>query len=301
MPGSDNLVPPGYYMLFLVNAKGVPSIAHWVRVLPAAQGGLELNPGDIIVGTAGRLLRVDPQTMATDVITQGGSLGNAEGIAFDTHGHLVIVTDGGDVVHVVPETGVQRVVHASGRLWQDVAVRPDGDSVVVNLPSATPSGLFRIDHETGADTKLNTGTNFGDGPTGVVIGPDGHYYVAELGARAVIRVDQTSGAETVISQAGHFNSPSGIAVATNSHLPVVDHGADKVIDVDPVSGAQQAVSSGDELEAPVGIAVEQDGQILVVDLVGDKLIRIDPNNGSQTVLAQGGPLAGIRSVAVVGG
>ena len=38
-----------------------------------------------------------------------------------------------------------------------------------------------------------------------------------------------------------------------------------------------------------------------VDLVGDKLIRIDPNNGSQMVLAQGSPLAGIRSVAVVGG
>ena len=73
--------------------------------------------------------------MATDVITQGGSLGNAEGIAFDTHGHLVVVTDGGDVLHVVPETGAQRVVHASGRLWQDVAVRPDGDYLVVNLPT----------------------------------------------------------------------------------------------------------------------------------------------------------------------
>ena len=80
---------------------------------------------------------------------------------------------------------------------------------------------------------MNTGTNFGDGPTGVVIGPDGHAYVAELGARAVIRVDQTSGAETVISQAGLFVSPSGIAVASDGHLLVVDHGADKVIGVDP--------------------------------------------------------------------
>ena len=67
-----------------------------------------------------------------------------------------------------------------------------------------------------------------------------------------------------------------------------------------MSGAQQVLSSGDELEAPVDIAVEEDGQILVVDLVGDKLIRINPADGSQTVLAQGGPLAGIRSVAVVG-
>jgi hypothetical protein len=76
-------------------------------------------------------------------------------------------------------------------------------------------------------------------------------------------------------------------------------GADKVIDVDPVSGAQQVLSSGDELEAPVDIAVEQDGQILVVDLVGDKPIRIDPNTAAKRSWPRG-PLAGIRSVAVVG-
>jgi Domain of unknown function (DUF1929)/Glyoxal oxidase N-terminus/Kelch motif len=33
-PGNLNVVPPGYYMLFLVNAQGVPSVASWVRVLP---------------------------------------------------------------------------------------------------------------------------------------------------------------------------------------------------------------------------------------------------------------------------
>jgi Domain of unknown function (DUF1929) len=31
---NDNLAPPGYYMVFLVNAKGVPSIAKWVHVGP---------------------------------------------------------------------------------------------------------------------------------------------------------------------------------------------------------------------------------------------------------------------------
>ena len=33
-PASPNVAPPGYYMLFLVNARGVPSVASWVRVLP---------------------------------------------------------------------------------------------------------------------------------------------------------------------------------------------------------------------------------------------------------------------------
>ena len=33
-PASSNIAPPGYYMLFLVTARGVPSVASWVRVLP---------------------------------------------------------------------------------------------------------------------------------------------------------------------------------------------------------------------------------------------------------------------------
>jgi hypothetical protein len=31
-PPDGNHAPPGWYMLFLVNAAGVPSMAHWVRV-----------------------------------------------------------------------------------------------------------------------------------------------------------------------------------------------------------------------------------------------------------------------------
>jgi FtsP/CotA-like multicopper oxidase with cupredoxin domain/sugar lactone lactonase YvrE len=300
MPANPNLVPPGYYMLFIVNRRGVPSVAKWVRALPAAVRGKGLEAGDILVGTAGKVVRIDPGTMAMDTITEGGALGNAKGIAFDSHGHIVVVTDGGEVVHVVPDTGEQHTVHSSGKVYQDIEVRPDGDYVVVNLPSATPSGLFRIDHNTGADTQLNTGTNFGDGPTGVVIGQDGHYYVAELGARAVIRVDNASGAETIVSSGGHFVSPSGIAVSSDGHLLVVDHGSDKVIHVDPATGHQDVVSSGNHLQASIGIAVDGQGKILVADMAADKLIRIDPASGVQSVVAQGGLLAGIRSVAVVG-
>ncbi len=30
-PPNGNHAPPGWYMLFLVNSAGVPSVAHWVR------------------------------------------------------------------------------------------------------------------------------------------------------------------------------------------------------------------------------------------------------------------------------
>jgi len=30
-PPNRNIAPPGYYMLFIVNRAGVPSVAHWIR------------------------------------------------------------------------------------------------------------------------------------------------------------------------------------------------------------------------------------------------------------------------------
>jgi hypothetical protein len=35
-PPSANVAPPGYYMLFLLNRKGVPSVSKWVRIDPTA-------------------------------------------------------------------------------------------------------------------------------------------------------------------------------------------------------------------------------------------------------------------------
>ena len=32
IPANANIVPPSYYMLFAVNAKGVPSTGYWVKV-----------------------------------------------------------------------------------------------------------------------------------------------------------------------------------------------------------------------------------------------------------------------------
>ena len=300
MVDCETLAPPGHYMLFLVDHKGVPSVASWVQVVADKVKGCALKHGDIVVGTSGKIVQVHPSTGALTVITQG-ALGNVEGIAFEKSGDLAVVTDGGQVVRVAPHSGGQTLVHSSGKVYQDIAVKPDGDYAVVNLPSATSSGLFNVKHDTGAETQINTGHNFGDGPTGVVIGPDGHYYVAELGKRAVIRVDKTTGAETVVSQGGHFVSPSGIAVGVDGHFYVVDHGSDKVIHLHPGTGVQKVVSEGGHLAAPVDIAVEPSGKLLVVDLIGDKLIRIDPATGAQSIVAAGGVLARIRSVAVVGG
>ena len=43
-PASGNVAPPGYYMLFLVNAQGVPSVAKSVKLNPAAPGARRRRP-----------------------------------------------------------------------------------------------------------------------------------------------------------------------------------------------------------------------------------------------------------------
>ncbi|MFN0096316.1 MAG: LamG-like jellyroll fold domain-containing protein [Dehalococcoidia bacterium] len=45
MPANGNIAPPGYYMLFLINAQGVPSVAHMVRIGAAA--GPDVTPPSI--------------------------------------------------------------------------------------------------------------------------------------------------------------------------------------------------------------------------------------------------------------
>lgn len=35
-PPNANVAPPGYYMLFLLNKQGVPSVSRWVRLDPNA-------------------------------------------------------------------------------------------------------------------------------------------------------------------------------------------------------------------------------------------------------------------------
>jgi FtsP/CotA-like multicopper oxidase with cupredoxin domain/sugar lactone lactonase YvrE len=301
MPANPNLVPPGYYMLFAVNRRGVPSIAKWIQVVaPVKPPRPGLVKGDIIVGTGNRLVRVDPVNGATSVISEGGDIQNALGLDFDSHPHVAVVTDSGRLLHVVPASGAQTVIVNDGRLYQDVAVLPNGKFAAINLPSAGPSGVFVIAHD-GTTTKFNTGTHFGDGPTGIVIGKDGHLYVSHLGTPMVIRVDKNSGAETVVAEGGLLHSPSGIALSKDGHLLVSDFGSDAVIHIDPGTGHQSLVTQGGLLKSPFDVAVEPNGNILVVDLVGDKLIRIDHGTHAQTVLVQGGLLAGIRSVEVFGG
>jgi Domain of unknown function (DUF1929) len=43
-PPSSRVAPPGYYMLFLINTAGVPSVASWVKIDPSAPDRPTIGP-----------------------------------------------------------------------------------------------------------------------------------------------------------------------------------------------------------------------------------------------------------------
>ncbi len=75
-PPNANVAPPGYYMLFLVNTQGVPSVAKWVRIGVSAGNGLSFSAANYTVteGTA----------TATITVTRSGSTAGTASVNYTT-------------------------------------------------------------------------------------------------------------------------------------------------------------------------------------------------------------------------
>ncbi len=74
-PANGNLAPPGYYLLFLVNSAGVPSIANWVQ-MQKSDFSIGVTPGSQQVPQGGNTsftATVTPQTGFTGTVNLGVS------------------------------------------------------------------------------------------------------------------------------------------------------------------------------------------------------------------------------------
>lgn len=126
----------------------------------------------------------------------------------------------------------------------------------------------------------------------------------------VIRVDPTTGAQSLVAEGGLLDRPFFAVPAPNGDLLVVDGRSDgtdgAVIRIDGVGGEQTVVSDDAGLVNPFGVALAPDGTIFVTD-VGlnqdeagdDRLLRIDPSTGSAgEVILMGGGVGALEGIAV---
>ena len=205
----------------------------------------------------------------------------------------------------------------------DVALEADGNLLVADYDAFADmgGGLIRVDPATGMRTTLSAngapagGPSF-SAPSGMAVAPNGNILVVDRsafgGGGGVIRVDQTTGARTPVSEnaapAGlpNFEEPAGIALAPNGDILVADEnafgGSGGIIRVDPVTGARTTLSAngspagGPSFEQPVSIAIAPGGDLFVIDedAYGGTggVMRVDATTGARTTISANGEATG---------
>src|SRR4029077_6907936 len=101
------------------------------------------------------------------------------------------------------------------------------------------------------------------------------------------RINSRSGAQSVISSGGLFQTPDGVAVAANGDIYVADRTAG-IIRVNPTSGVQTLVSSGGSFATLFAIAVAPNGALFLTDdsafAGAGAVFKVNPTTGVQTVI-----------------
>jgi hypothetical protein len=298
-----------------------------------------LRPGDLAVIRVGssdfpsKVLRVDPVSGVETVVVLLENRENAPtAIAIDASGDL-FVTEGvasqprgssigdPDIVRVDPVTGAQSVVLSfeadagiSRVVPSDIAIDVNGDLFVTMAMPASFGGVLHVDPRTGAVTVVASDPFFR--PMGIAIDANGDLIIVDVGiARAILRMDPVSGAQSVILE-GSFSG--GITIDANGDLLVTAPGPPiprlcmggsndgnvctqrsecpdgrcsrprpsneppLILRVDPGTGAQSIVSQGGQTLRD--IAVDAYGEIYVTEDTPPALLRVDATTGTQQAI-----------------
>ncbi|WP_406696653.1 tandem-95 repeat protein [Singulisphaera sp. Ch08] len=136
------------------------------------------------------------------------------------------------------------------------------------------------------------------------------YYVADFeefggGSKRILRIDPTTGVQSVVSSGGQFIAPYGVTIASDGSLIVADRGplggTGTLFRIDPTTGTQSVITTGGFLVDPTGVVIDRDGSLLVADFASGgtgQIIRVNPSTGVQTYVIDVGPVAGPFGIAL---
>src|SRR6267143_2998042 len=79
--------------------------------------------------------------------------------------------------------------------------------------------------------------------------------VGSGGGGAIVRIDPTSGAQTMVSQGGSLAQPVALAIEADGEIVTANRYLPGVVRVDPRTGTQTIVASGPPLIDPFGLAL----------------------------------------------
>ena len=117
---------------------------------------------------------------------------------------------------------------------------------------------------------------------------DGDIILADGGAEQILKVDPSTGSQSVVSSGNLLNEPQDVAFDSSGILIVAGGSAGDIISVDPSTGTQDDISSGGSLDFPMSVAIDSAGDIIVLDVGTATILRVDPSSGAQTVITSSG-------------
>jgi Ca2+-binding RTX toxin-like protein len=241
----------------------------------------------------------------------------------------------GALIRVDPTSGQQSVISDNSISGLDlfvdpyaVTLGPSGGLLVADREAFDGTGgVIRVDPDTGQQTLISDNAisppGFFADPDGIAVSASGDIFVADAsalgGTGGVIRVDPTTGKQTIvsdnaISELDLFNDPRGIIVERGGDLAIADYssppGGDDtgaIVGVDLDTGQQNLISNNvlsgaDLFEDPFGLAAEATGNLLVANAgqaaATNGVMRVSRSSGQQSALSVGGSFSSPEAIAV---
>jgi glucose/arabinose dehydrogenase len=308
------------------NVHSINTVAHMSVAVEGAGTILVVDPFAGSNGL-GALFRVDQTTgkptLLSDLGNQAqGSVGKSPtSVAVEATGAILVLDTesgiaSGKLFRVHQTTGERTVLSdIEDPLQGPIDIRPSGLAVEETgtiLVGGEFGSLLRVNPKTGRRRELSDFGSFVH-LDDIAVEEAGTILVLTSGialAPRLFRVDQTTGARTVLSnfydaaQGPTGSNPQGVTVAESGVILVTDKTAGKLFQIDPTTGARTVLSDfgkpgepGVVIGHPVSGAVEATGTILVLDQeavlfdIPGVLFRIDPTTGARTVLSDFGKRA----------
>ncbi len=132
------------------------------------------------------------------------------------------------------------------------------------------------------------------------------------GSGRIIKVDPSTGAQTIISSGNLLDAPYSVAIDAVGNIIVLDKAnslgggtgvVGQIIKVNPADGSQTVISEDGLFVNPQGIAIDAAGNIIVADFYyggTGGIIKVHPTTGVQTVISSGGSINYPNAVTIDG-
>lgn len=251
-------------------------------LLPSLAFAATLVPGDFVTVTwqsgaapCCQVFALDATSLAASLITSDGYIADPKDIA---------VTRDGNILVIVPTTGVVRVDPASGRQTIFASVEslgggaPQGilatpDAIYVTIQGSQPR-IVRLNADGSVAGVVSSGGLLAY-PSGLTLGPDGAIYVCETIPRgwkpggSLLRVDPASGTQTLIASGDPIHGPYHAAFAPDGSLWSVQWGGllhekrGSIVRTRISDGFSEWVDFGFNFVS--GIAIRPDGLAAIAD------------------------------------